>query len=47
MVERNIRGGGFYYNFPTEKNTRAATGAYVGIGKTVFRGATLNVDGYG
>jgi hypothetical protein len=47
LVERTIRGGGYYYDFPTEKYTTTASGFYAGLGKTVFRGATLDVEGIG
>lgn len=47
LVERQIRGGGFYYNFPTEEGTTLTLGGYAGIGKTTYKSATLNVDGVG
>jgi hypothetical protein len=47
MVERGLRAGGFYYDFPLSEGLSSSAGAYLGISKTSFNAATLDVEGYG
>lgn len=47
VVERSVRGGGYYYDYPAEEKTHRAVGGYAGLGKTIVKGATINAEGYG
>lgn len=47
VVERTIRVGGFYNNYPLQNNTQSAGGVFVGLGRTGRRYAKLNFEGYG
>ncbi len=47
MVERSVRGGAFYYDFPTSDGASTSAGVYAGIGKLSTTAATLDVNGFG
>lgn len=47
MVERAIRGGGFYYNFPTVEDASQSAGGYVGISKSITKAASISTTDYG
>ena len=47
MVERSIRGGGYFFDFPTEDGASQSAGVYAGIGKMSNHSAKLDVTGYG
>lgn len=47
MVERTLRGGGFFFDFPTSDGASQSAGVYAGIGKLSTTAATLDLEGYG
>jgi hypothetical protein len=47
VVERGIRGGGYYYNLPTNEFTTNSFGAFVGLSKNSIRSIKIDAEGYG
>jgi hypothetical protein len=47
MIERGIRGGGFYYNMPTIEDASTSAGGFVGISKHSVTNIKADVEDYG
>jgi hypothetical protein len=47
MVERSIRAGGYFFDFPTADGASQSSGVYAGVGKLSNTSATLDITGFG